>query len=99
MPHSFPRRRSSDLYNGQTAPRGWTWQDMCNYYGAGVSALNWRENSVGINFTAGASPEAPTRIGTTTADLSYLQLVNETTTGNRGTGDQDRKSTRLNSSH
>src|SRR5690606_20679303 len=26
------------LYNGQTAPRGWTWQDMGNYYGAGVSA-------------------------------------------------------------
>ena len=75
------------LYGGQTAPRGWTWQDMGNYYGAGVSALNWRENSVGINFTPGASPEAPTRIGTTTADLSYLQLVNETTTGNRGTGD------------
>ena len=75
------------LYNGQTAPRGWTWQDMGNYYGAGVSALNWRENSVGINFIAGSSPGAPTRIGNTTADLSYLQLVNETTTGNRGTGD------------
>src|SRR5690606_1328975 len=76
------------LYNGQTAPRGWTWQDMGNYYGAGVSALNWRENSVGIDFVAGASPDAATRIGSTTADVSYLQLVNETTTGNRGTGDR-----------
>ncbi|MGV3763594.1 D-alanyl-D-alanine carboxypeptidase/D-alanyl-D-alanine endopeptidase [Parapedobacter sp.] len=76
------------LYNGQTAPRGWTWQDMGNYYGAGVSALNWRENSVGINFIAGASPEDATRIGKTTADLGYVQLVNETTTGNRGTGDR-----------
>ncbi|MEC3880467.1 D-alanyl-D-alanine carboxypeptidase/D-alanyl-D-alanine endopeptidase [Parapedobacter sp. 10938] len=76
------------LYNGQTAPRGWTWQDMGNYYGAGVSALNWRENSVGINFIAGASPGDATRIGNTTADLGYVQLVNETTTGNRGTGDR-----------
>src|SRR5690606_12590194 len=76
------------LYGGQTAPRGWTWQDMGNYYGAGVSALNWRENAVGINFIAGATPEAATRIANTTADLSYLQLVNETTTGNRGTGDR-----------
>ncbi|MGK6351719.1 D-alanyl-D-alanine carboxypeptidase/D-alanyl-D-alanine-endopeptidase [Parapedobacter sp. DT-150] len=75
------------LYNGQTAPRGWTWQDMGNYYGAGISALNWRENSVGINFIAGAAPNAPTRIANTTADISYLQLVNETTTGGRGTGD------------
>src|SRR5690606_21366054 len=49
---------------------------------------NWRENSVGINFIPGASPEAATRIGSTTADLRYLQLVNETTTGNRGTGDR-----------
>lgn len=76
------------LYNGQTAPRGWTWQDMGNYYGAGVSALNWRENSVGVNFIPGASPEAATHIGNTTANVGYLQLVNETTTGNRGTGDR-----------
>lgn len=76
------------LYNGQTAPRGWTWQDMGNYYGAGVSALNWRENSVGINFIPGATPGATTRVGSTTADVGYLQLVNETTTGNRGTGDR-----------
>jgi len=76
------------LYNGQTAPRGWTWQDMGNYYGAGVSSLNWRENSVGISFIAGSSPGAATHIGKTTADLSYLRLVNETTTGTRGTGDR-----------
>ena len=76
------------LYNGQTAPRGWTWQDMGNYYGAGVSALNWRENAVGVNFIAGSTPGAATRIVNTSADLSYLQLVNETTTGNRGTGDR-----------
>src|SRR5690606_17800930 len=75
------------MYSGHTAPRGWTWQDMGNYYGAGVSALNWRENAVGVRFTPGASPGAATRIAGTTADISYLQLVNETTTGNRGTGD------------
>ena len=35
-------------YGGMTAPRGWVWQDMGNYYGAGVSSLNWQENAVGI---------------------------------------------------
>src|SRR5690606_25862499 len=75
------------LYNGQTAPGGWTWQDMGNYYGAGISSLNWRENSVGVDFIPGAAPGAPTRIGSTTADVGYLQLINETTTGNRGTGE------------
>src|SRR5690606_9908015 len=74
-------------YGGQTAPGGWTWQDMGNYYGAGISALNWRENAVGVDFAPGATIGAPTRIARTHADLSYLQLVNETTTGNRGTGD------------
>ncbi len=76
------------LYNGHTAPRGWTWQDMGNYYGAGVSSLNWRENAVGINFIAGGSVGMPTRIASTDADISYLQLVNETATGNRGSGDR-----------
>lgn len=76
------------LYNGQTAPRGWTWQDMGNYYGAGVSAVNWRENAVGVDFIAGSAPDALTRIARTTANIDYLQLVNETTTGLRGTGDR-----------
>src|SRR5690606_31125829 len=76
------------LYNGHTAPGGWTWQDMGNYYGAGVSALNWRENAVGVNFAAGSQLGAPTAVLNTTADLSYLQLVNETTTGPRGSGDR-----------
>src|SRR5690606_14886197 len=76
------------LYNGHTAPGGWTWQDMGNYYGAGVSALNWRENAVGVNFAAGSQIGAPTAVLNTTADLSYLQLVNETTTGPRGSGDR-----------
>src|SRR5690606_541530 len=47
-----------------------------------------RETAVGIHIAAGASPQTPTRVTGTTADLSYLQLVNETTTGNRGTGDR-----------
>jgi len=76
------------LYNGQTAPPGWTWQDMGNYYGAGISGLNWRENAVGVDFVPGSAPDLPTRIANTTADIGYLQLVNETTTGNRGTGDR-----------
>ena len=76
------------LYSGQTAPGGWTWQDMGNYYGAGVSALNWRENAVGVRFLPGSTTGAPTTLKGTTADISYLQLVNETETGARGTGDR-----------
>lgn len=76
------------LFNGQTAPQGWTWQDMGNYYGAGVSSLNWRENAVGVNFAPGGTPGSLTHVASTTAAIDYLQLVNEVTTGNRGTGDR-----------
>src|SRR5690606_40132036 len=40
------------LFNGHTAPSGWTWIDMGQYYGSGVSSLNWRENKVKINISA-----------------------------------------------
>lgn len=76
-----------ELYNGQSAPHGWTWQDMGNYYGSGVSALNWRENAFGVNFSTGKNVGDPTTLLRTSSDVSYLQLINETTTGKAGTGD------------
>lgn len=74
-------------YGGMTAPRGWPWQDMGNYYGAGVSSLNWQENAVGIEFGVGQRVGDPTSIQRTTSDISYLQLANETTTGHARSGD------------
>lgn len=74
-------------YGGTTAPRGWAWQDMGNYYGAGVSSLNWQENSVGVDFGVGNRVGAPTTIKRTTSDISYLTLANETTTGRARSGD------------
>lgn len=74
------------LYSGHTVPDGWPWVDMGNYYGAGVSALNWKENKAGIAFNPGAiGTEAA--IQRTTVDLSYLTLVNAVSTGDRGSGD------------
>lgn len=74
------------LYGGNTVPDGWPWMDIGNYYGAGVSALNWKENKAGIHFTPG-NIGTKAIISNTTEDLSYLTLVNEVTTGNRGSGD------------
>ncbi len=31
-------------FDFQTVPGGWPWNDMGNYYGAGVWGVNWREN-------------------------------------------------------
>ncbi|ERJ60183.1 hypothetical protein M472_15590 [Sphingobacterium paucimobilis HER1398] len=74
------------LYSGHDVPGGWTWNDMGNYYGAGISALNWQENKAGINFQTGSLNSAAA-ITSTTSDLSYLQLVNTVKIGRSGTGD------------
>ena len=74
------------MYQGIDVPSGWPWADMGNYYGAGISSLNWRENSAGINFQTGKIQDnAP--ISNTTSDLSYLKLVNQVKVGRPGTGD------------
>lgn len=74
------------LYKGHTVPDGWPWVDMGNYYGAGISALNWKENKAGINFNAGAIGSEAV-LQHTTVDLSYLTIVNAVRTGSRGSGD------------
>ncbi len=33
----------------QTIPGGWAWDDLGNYYGAGVWGVNWRENQFDLN--------------------------------------------------
>ena len=73
-------------YEGIDVPSGWIWADMGNYYGAGISSLNWRENSIGVNFQPGNLGD-PASIKNTTADIRYLKLVNQVKTGQKGSGD------------
>ena len=41
------------MWNTQRIPDGWIWQDIGNYYGAGASALNWRENQYDLILKSG----------------------------------------------
>ena len=49
------RKISGDLiiddsyFDHQTIPGGWPWDDLGNYYGAGVWGVNWRENQFDMN--------------------------------------------------
>jgi len=38
-------------FDHQTVPGGWPWDDLGNYYGAGVWGVNWRENQFDINIS------------------------------------------------
>jgi D-alanyl-D-alanine carboxypeptidase/D-alanyl-D-alanine-endopeptidase (penicillin-binding protein 4) len=74
-------------WGSQTMPGGWTWEDMGNYYGAGTSSFNWNENQYTVNLKPGK------KVGDKVDILSLkpypgIQLVNELTTAEKGTGDQ-----------
>lgn len=74
------------FYNGNDVPNGWTWNDIGNYYGAGVSGLNWRENKTGITFIP-SSPGQPARIDENKIAIPQVKFVNEVLTGPNGSGD------------
>ena len=71
------------IWGTQTTPEGWTWQDMGNYFGAGSSALTWRENQFDIKLKAGSS----VKVQRTVPAMPYLTIVNELNPGAPGSGD------------
>lgn len=76
---------NDQLYNGYDVPGTWMWTDIGNYYGAGVSGLNWKENKLGINF----SPSRPGQPATLQPVKTppFFHMINQVSTGNVGSGD------------
>ena len=71
------------LWGTQSTPDGWTWQGIGNYYGAGPSALSWRENQFDIKLRAGNT----VAVIRTVPEMPYLSIVNELKSGSAGSGD------------
>lgn len=64
------------FFDFQTIPGGWAWDDLGNYYGAGVWGLNWRENQFDLKIKGNT-------IQSTNVELPNVQWVSEVTpTGN-----------------
>ena len=74
-------------FSGQPIPGGWIWDDMGNYYGAGCWAVNWHENQYELHLQPGTEEGDTTRIVKTVPDLQGAVLVNQITTGKKGSGD------------
>ncbi|MDP4271593.1 MAG: D-alanyl-D-alanine carboxypeptidase/D-alanyl-D-alanine-endopeptidase [Bacteroidota bacterium] len=51
------------LYNTEIVPWKTPWEDMGNYYAAGVSALNYSDNSYKLTFKTGAAGSRPRIVG------------------------------------
>ncbi|MEJ7682011.1 MAG: D-alanyl-D-alanine carboxypeptidase/D-alanyl-D-alanine-endopeptidase [Segetibacter sp.] len=68
-------------WESQTIPGGWIWDDIGNYYGAGVSALNWRENQYDLQLKSGNEEGDKVTIVSTVPKVYGVNLTNELTTG------------------
>ncbi len=74
-------------WESATVPGGWIWDDIGNYYGAGVSALNWKENQYDVKLQAGDSIGAKVKIELPEGTLDEIYLENELVTQKAKTGD------------
>lgn len=74
-------------WESQTIPGGWVWDDIGNYYGAGVSALNWRENQYDLKLKSGSREGDKVTIVATVPKVYQVNLTGELTTGPAGSGD------------
>lgn len=70
-------------------PKGWIWEDIGNYYGAGAWGLDWHENQYDLRLQAGkAVGDTVTIVNRQDlAKMDVLVWVNELTTGPAGSGD------------
>ncbi|MEL6865284.1 MAG: D-alanyl-D-alanine carboxypeptidase/D-alanyl-D-alanine-endopeptidase [Bacteroidota bacterium] len=67
--------------------RTWPWEDIGNYYGAGVWGLNFHENLYYLHFQQEAKLGATPEIATIEPHIPNLLLVNEVKSAAKGTGD------------
>ena len=66
-------------FDFQTVPGGWPWNDLGNYYGAGVWSVNWRENQFDMSMNG-------KEMKGLNVDLPNVNWVNDLKTG--GNSDQ-----------
>lgn len=69
-------------FSVNSIPEGWIWQDIGNYYGAGTTVLNWKENQYDIIL------RSPAKVGAEVEILSpEIDYASELKSAPKGTGD------------
>ncbi len=78
-----------DAFTTETVPRGWVWEDIGNYYGAGAWGLNWMENQYEVTFKTGKNINDETEIITTipSSIKTEYMFANFVKTGAKASGD------------
>ncbi|GLU54639.1 D-alanyl-D-alanine carboxypeptidase/D-alanyl-D-alanine endopeptidase [Dyadobacter frigoris] len=75
-------------FDKNTLADSWIWGDLGNYYGAGVSGLNFNDNQYRIKFKSGINEDDPASFLGIEPAIPYLTFKNLVTTGERGSGDK-----------
>lgn len=78
----------ASYFDSNTLADSWIWGDLGNYYGAGVSGLNFNDNQYRIKFKPGVEEGDPTSLLGIEPAIPYLVFTNRVTTGERGSGDK-----------
>src|SRR5688572_4014417 len=76
-----------ESWNSQNTPDGWIMQDVGNYYGAGASVLNWRENQFDVFLKSGIKIGDPVEIVGYLPQLHLSHYSSEVRSAAKGTGD------------
>ena len=76
------------IFDNHPIHDSWQWGDIGNYYGSGVSGLNFHENMFFIHFTPDAKIGYPTTISRMEPRGLTLHIINEVMTGPARSGDQ-----------
>ncbi len=65
------------IYESQTIPNTWIWEDIGNYYGAGASGISVNDNQYEIHLKSGSEAGVPTKIIRIVPEIPNLELTNE----------------------
>jgi D-alanyl-D-alanine carboxypeptidase/D-alanyl-D-alanine-endopeptidase (penicillin-binding protein 4) len=76
------------VWDSQSLPLGWIWQDIGNYYGAGSSALCWGENQIELKLKPSNTVGAVVKMADENTNYPFLNILNKLKTGANGSGDQ-----------
>lgn len=78
---------NTTIFDDQRLHDSWAWGDVGNYYGAGVSGLNFHENMYFVHFNPGPRTGAAATVSRTVPKNIELLANNTVTTGAAGSGD------------
>ena len=72
----------ASIYENQTIPNTWIWEDLGNYYGAGASGLSVYDNMYRIHLSSPPEAGKPTQIKRIDPDIPNIHFDNQVLSSN-----------------